>query len=303
MSDTDCEISAHFESKLSQAIKDDTSFIRDHMPVILASVEAIKHDRDHAHIEDLKAWISPVDSLSQQSDILRRRHEGTGQWFMNTPQFAEWLHPANTGRVLFATGIPGAGKTTIAAIVIDHLMTNVQSSTTGIAWLYFNYKSRNEQTEVGLLAALLKHLIQDRTPDIVKIVETLQGICAARKSSPTPGELKKVLQYVLASFSIVYIVVDALDECPSEDGTRRQLMGHLRELQSCTDLRVMVTSRHIPEIVEAFQDAASVELRAHDEDVIRFVAGQMDRLPRCIQRDVELQRLVQEKITGAIDGM
>jgi hypothetical protein len=116
-------------------------------------------------------------------------------------------------------------------------------------------------------------------------------------------ELKKTLQDVLANLSTVYIVIDALDECPSDDGTRRQLMACILELQSCTDLRLMVTSRHIPEIADEFQDAIAIEVRAHDEDVTRFVTGQMDRLPRCIQRDAELQKLVREKITGAIDGM
>jgi Cdc6-like AAA superfamily ATPase len=286
-------------SKLSQAIKDDTGFI----PAIHTSIETIKQDKDRAQLESLKAWISPTDVVSQQSDILRRRHEGTGQWFLNTSEFAEWLRPSNTGRTLFCVGIPGAGKTMLAAVTINHLMTKMQSSTTGIAWLYCNYKSRNEQTEIELLAALLKHLVQDETPGVVKIVKTLQEQCASRKSKPALEELKKTLQDVLASLSTVYIVIDALDECPSDDGTRRQLLACIRELQSCTDLRLMVTSRHIHEITDKFQDATTIEVRAHDEDVTRFVTGQMDRLPRCIQRDAELQKLVQEKITGAIDGM
>jgi predicted glycosyltransferase len=191
----------------------------------------------------------------------------------------------------------------LAAVTINHLMTKMQSSTTGIAWLYCNYKSRNEQTEIELLAALLKHLVQDETPGVVKIVKTLQEQCAARRSKPALEELKKTLQDVMASLSTVYIVIDALDECPSDDGTRRQLLACIRELQSFADLRLMVTSRHIHEITDEFQDATTIEVRAHDEDVTRFVTGQMDRLPRCIQRDAELQKLVQEKITGGIDGM
>jgi Cdc6-like AAA superfamily ATPase len=292
-----------YKSKLSQAIKDDTGFIRDHVPVIQASIETIKQDRDRAQLQKLKAWLSSTDFVSQQSDIFRRRHEGTGQWFLDTPEFAEWLHPSQAGRTLLCTGIPGAGKTMIAAVVIDHLVTKVQSSTIGVAWLYCNYKSRSEQTGIDLLAALLNHLVQDEKAGIVEIVRSLHDQCAAEKSRPSLEDLKKALKEVLTHFSIVYIVIDAIDECSSENGTRRQLLDHLRELQRCTDIRLMVTSRTIPEIVDEFQDATTVEVRAHDEDVTRFVAGQMDRLPRCIQRDADLQRLVREKITGAIDGM
>jgi Cdc6-like AAA superfamily ATPase len=291
------------KSKLSQAIKDDTGFIRDHVPVIHASIETIKQDRDRAQLQKLKAWLSSTDFVSQQSDIFRRRHEGTGQWFLDTPEFAEWLHPSQAGRTLLCTGIPGAGKTMIAAVVIDHLVTKVQSSTIGVAWLYCNYKSRNEQTEHELLAALLKHLVRDETTGVAKVVKELQEQCAARESRPAPEDLKKALQDVLAYYSVVYVVIDALDECSSEDGSRRQLLDHLRELKSCTDVRLMVTSRIIPEIVDEFREAATIEVRAHYEDVTRFVAGQIDRLPRCIQRDAELQKLVQDKITGAIEGM
>ncbi|KAF2788638.1 hypothetical protein K505DRAFT_353067 [Melanomma pulvis-pyrius CBS 109.77] len=49
----------HF--KLSQAIKDDTNFIRTHIPVI-------------------QSGISPTDYPAQQSDIIKRRQEGTGQY-------------------------------------------------------------------------------------------------------------------------------------------------------------------------------------------------------------------------------
>jgi hypothetical protein len=191
----------------------------------------------------------------------------------------------------------------IAAVAIDHLVNQIQSSTTGVAWLYCNYKSPDEQAENELLAALLKHLVQDDTTGVASIVKGLHEQCAARESRPAPSDLKKALQDVLACYSIVYIVIDALDECSSEDGSRRQLLDHLRELRTCTDIRLMVTSRNIPEIVDEFREDATVDVRAHDEDVARFVAGQMDRLPRCIQRDTELQILVQEKITGAIDGM
>jgi hypothetical protein len=191
----------------------------------------------------------------------------------------------------------------MAAVTIDFLTTQVQSSTTGVAWIYCNYKSRSEQTGIELLSALLNHLVQDETPGVVEIVRSLHEQCVAEKSRPSLEDLKKALEEVLANFSIVYIVIDAIDECSSEDGTRRQLLDHLRGIQRCTDIRLMVTSRTIPEIVDEFQDAITVEVRAHDQDVIRFVAGQMDRLPRCIQRDAGLQRLVREKITGAIDGM
>lgn len=65
----------------------------------------------------------------------------------------------------------------------------------------------------------------------------------------------------------------------------------------------MVTARFIPDIEDAFRGALRLEVQASEEDVKRFVAGQIFRLPRCIQRDPALQILLQEKIVDAVDGM
>jgi hypothetical protein len=37
--------------------------------------------------------------------------------------------------------------------------------------------------------------------------------------------------------------------------------------------------------------------------VRQFVAGQIDRLPGCIRRSSELQKMVQDGIAEAVDGM
>jgi hypothetical protein len=53
-------------------------------------------------------------------------------------------------------------------------------------------------------------------------------------------------------------------------------------------MRLMVTSRFVPKVEDTFRLALRLEVKASDEDVQQFVAGQIHRLPVCIQRDVEL---------------
>lgn len=106
---------------------------------------------------------------------------------------------------------------------------------------------------------------------------------------------------MLAHYSSAHIVIDALDEC--QDATRRQFLAKLRDLQAARDIRLLVTSRFIPNIEDAFREALRLEVQASREDVKRFVAGQTYQLPACIQRSIVLQEMVQEKITDAVDGM
>lgn len=67
-----------------------------------------------------------------------------------TPEFTKWLNgPTKT---LFCPGIPGAGKTTITAIVIDQLLKVVWSDAVGVAYVTATM-AKVDQNAAGLLAA------------------------------------------------------------------------------------------------------------------------------------------------------
>lgn len=168
--------------------------------------------------------------------------------------------------------------------------------------MYFNYKAREEQDVSRMLAAILKQLVQAR-PLLMGPVEQLHKQHADRGTRPSPDEVFNALQDVLSQYSAVHIVVDALDESRDDNGTWLQFLARLRDLQTGRDVRLMATSRFIPEIVAWFNEALKLEVQASKEDVKRFVAGQIYRLPKCIQNDPVLQEIVQEKIMEAVDGM
>jgi len=245
-------------------------------------------------------WLSPTDFPAQQHDIISRREEGTGQWFLDTPKFKRWL--LGYKKTLFCPGIPGAGKTMIAAIAIDHLYQKTLSDDIGITYLFCNYKVQTDQNASSLLAALLKQLVQSR-PDIATPVTRMYEDHSKRRSRPSFDEIFKALQSICSSYTAVYIIVDALDECANRDGARDRLIDKLRELQGRVDVRLLFTSRFISEITQKFELDLTLEVHASEADVRRFVAGQMPRLPNCIRRDDELKRIVQNKIVKAVDGM
>ncbi|EON63613.1 hypothetical protein W97_02841 [Coniosporium apollinis CBS 100218] len=261
---------------MSQAIKNDTDLVRKSIPALEMGIDAVQQEQNRQQCHNLSEWISSTDFPTQQSDFIARRQEGTG--------------------------IPGAGKTITAAITINHLLRTVQNNTTRVAYVYCNYNAQADQTTTSLLSAILKQLAQAR-PSIPEPVARLYDCYAKRKTRPSLEEIINALQSVLSNYSSAYVVVDALDECPDKHGTRSQLLAKLRDLQSKTDLRLMVTSRFIPDIKNTFKSTPRLEVRASNADVKRFVAGQMYRLPKCVQRDDELQGFVQDRIADAVDGM
>ena len=293
-------------SELSQANKDNTLFARDDIPMLQTNVVTVPDTQtlqlDAQKLQQhrtIMQWLSPTDFQAQQHDIISRRQEGTGQWFLDCPEFKRWLQGAD--RILFCPGIPGAGKTMMAAIAINYLSRLVQADV-GLAYVFCNYKSHVNQSLYGLLSALLKQLVQSRT-DISVPVTRLYDYHFKRESRPLLDEISTALSTVCSSYAKVYVVVDALDECTNHDRTRNQLIENLRELQTRTNVRLLFTSRFIPEIMERFRSTPVLKIRASEKDIKRFVANQIPLLPSCIGRDDELTRTVQSKIVKAIDGM
>jgi Cdc6-like AAA superfamily ATPase len=242
-------------------------------------------------------WLSPTDFPAQQHDIITRREGGTGQWFLETLEFKRWLQGCD--KTLFCSGIPGAGKTMMAAIAIDHLCKTAQSDEIGIAYLFCNYKAQADQSAPSLLAALLKQLVQSR-PDIAAPVTHMYDDHSKRNNRPSLDEILRSLQSVCSDYTTVYIIVDALDECTDKDGNRGRLIDKLRELQATTDVRLLFTSRSIPDITQKFEPNPMLEVRAREEDVRRFVACQMSRLPKY---EEQLKSAIQDRIVEAVDGM
>jgi len=250
--------------------------------------------------QNILTWLSSLEFPLQQNDFISRRQEGTGKWLIKSDEFKTWVN--GTREILFCPGIPGAGKTILTSIVIDHLSNTVQDRSVGVAYIYCNYQSQSEQTPISLLASVLKQLLQNRLliPDEVK---DLYQSHISRKTTPTLDEVLKVLHSEMSRYSQVYVLVDALDECNDKDGQRQILVSKLRALQAANAVNLMVTSRFNPKIEKEFEKAQKLEIRASDEDVHRYLEGQMDRLSSCITENVDLQKLIISKIIDVVDGM
>jgi Cdc6-like AAA superfamily ATPase len=196
------------------------TYMHNDSKVIKVGVDAIQQDQDRQRHRLIMDWLSAADFPAQQSDFIARRQEKTGLRFLNSPKFTDWV--SGTNQTLFCPGIPGAGKTMMAAIAVDHLQKTVQSADVGVAYIYCNYTRQADQTTSSLLAAMLKQLVQDR-PSIAKPVSSLYDHHEVPRTRPSVEETLGALRSVLADYSRMYVVIDALDECVHDD--RRELLG------------------------------------------------------------------------------
>jgi hypothetical protein len=204
---------------------------------------------------------------------------------------------------LFCPGIPGAGKTICTSIAVYDLITRFQNdSSIGIAYLYCNFRRKDEQKAQDLLASLLKQLSQERSslPDSVKALYDQHRDKRTRLSFE---EISRALYSVATTYSRVFIIVDALDECQPSEGCRTTFLTEIFNLQAKSGANIFATSRFIPEITERFEGSMLLEIRASEHDVRRYVDGHMSHLPSFVRRSPDLQEEIKTEIVKAVDGM
>ena len=212
------------------AIQHDTSAIRDMTTNIAANVATVEQGlastEQRNHKQAILDWIPQADYAYRQKDIICTRRDGTGKWFLERAEFQAWIQ--GTHKTIFCPGNPGAGKTVIAATVVDYLMREAYTTSTAILYLYCEYKRQDEQDTEHLISALLRQAVY-ATFAVPLLVQETYNYHIKRNTRPSLNELRKLFQSTVENFSTVYVIVDALDECKRD--ARPQFLSFLRELR------------------------------------------------------------------------
>ncbi|KAK6523104.1 hypothetical protein TWF694_006002 [Orbilia ellipsospora] len=252
-----------------------------------------------AYTKDLLCQIAPsrIESEKKITDVLA----GTGQWLLDSPEFNAWVEGET--KTLFCPGIPGAGKTILAAILIESLHSRFHDDPKiGIAYLYCNFRRQDEQKAEDLVASLLKQLAQRLSP-FPECVKSLYDYHRKRSTLPHLDEVSGILQSVACLFSRVFLVIDALDECREAGSCRANFLAEIFSLQAKSRTGLLVTSRFVPEVVKIFTGSTTLEVRASKEDVQRYVSGHLGQLRPFVAKNRQLQEEIKTSVSEAVDGM
>ncbi|KAJ7266795.1 ankyrin repeat domain-containing protein [Mycena rebaudengoi] len=203
---------------------------------------------------------------------------------------------------LWCHGIPGTGKTVLSSVVVNYLQAQFQpSGNIGVACLYLNHKEGDLQSPENLLASLWWQLVIGKP--LVASVHKLYEHHHDRRTRPLVQEIDNVLCGVIAEYSKVYFVIDALDEYPEDQ--RHWLLNHLATLGPKTN--VMLTSRpHITLNPTHFPEIHTLEICATEDDIRRYVDSHIQMSPRLlrhVQSQPELHQEIEAKILNNVEGM
>lgn len=281
------------------------------------AVEWLRDSQQDKDYEKMLQWISPLSFHLVHNDNLQRRHGDTGDWILREPSFESWVSAdLNT---LCCEGIPGAGKTIIASIVVNHLRLRGESkgsdhghlhSTTGLldsslTYVFCTFKERNNQTAENLFGSIVKQLAEAYSKRFSPFVKELYQTRNETHERPLLADFVSMLGSMLRSFRTNYIVVDALDECADE--TKDSLMNGFETLQQICSLKLLFTLR--PGTATGLLDlnkTGFMEIRARDEDIGEYISSRIASERRSFasfKKKPELIALAIDTITVSSRGM
>ena len=183
-----------------------------------------------------------------------------------------------------------------------------------IAYFYFDFRDVDKQNRRDLLPSLLTQLSDQshRHCDILNDRYLKHGSGAQK---PSEDELIQCLKemLMLPDQQHVYIVIDALDECPDTSGLpspREQVLDLVKELVelSSPNLRLCVTSRPEIDIRRALEPLTSLRVSLHEQsgqrrDIVDYVTSVVQSDAKMRRWRDEDKKLVIKTLSERADGM
>jgi hypothetical protein len=239
---------------------------------------------------------------------LKLRHPLTGLWLTEAEPFRHWLHTRNSK--LWLSGIPGAGKTVLAASVIEETI-NESNVNKAVAYFYCDYKDDRRQDPINILGSLATQLARQNEKSFDLLQELYLTYHPKDKPSARPesSDLADTIRRMTSLFVDVSIIIDGLDECGK---STIDLVESLVSLGSdiSSNTRTLFLSRDEHDIRELLEDHYShIQIAAHSEDLRLYVAAEISTRTQRTGRgklrikNPELKQHIMETLVDRADGM
>ncbi|KAJ5959558.1 uncharacterized protein N7479_006708 [Penicillium vulpinum] len=192
-------------------------------------------------LKKIREWLQPTPYDLEGSEFSRHLESylvGTGQWLISTNTYQQW-HQSDTNGLLWIKGIPGSGKSVMAASIIHQL----RKENVPVLFFFFRQIIDANHQPVAVL--------RDWLCQILPFSPTLQAklkkdYLEKERSidSLAANDLWKNTRFALTTFPKAYCVVDALDEMDQGNDDFLQALVELGQWRPA-NLKVLILSRPV----------------------------------------------------------
>ncbi|KAJ5207447.1 hypothetical protein N7472_003895 [Penicillium cf. griseofulvum] len=177
-------------------------------------------EQDNKMKDGIFDWIRAGDDLDLRGHLQmysERRHAETCEWLFDEPEFQRWRDDLTTN-VFWYNAPLGSGKTVLSSAVINHLAAK-NLPTAYYFYSFSDFTLRKAITGPRALALQLLNIIKTGIPDTV--VELYQSEMAQHaRYMHIPSVAVDTVNRILKGCSLVYVIVDGLDECVDDQRMR-----------------------------------------------------------------------------------
>ncbi|KAL2803140.1 hypothetical protein BJX63DRAFT_412986 [Aspergillus granulosus] len=280
-----------FRQSTLHKLGENISEMRDNISVALGALQLNDHGELHVGITEIKRflqsiqseqvssqireWLKAPDATIDHNSASAKSSKGTGLWLIQSTQFTDWIAQGNS--FLWLNGFAGCGKSVLCSIATQHILQQrVQG--VGVAFFYFTFREKSKLDESAMIRAMLLQLSaqhQECAADLARVYNS-------HKLGTAPTHtLIEALQCMFKRFQQIYVLVDALDECPKYVKRDRvlEVLSGMRQW-GLPGLHLLVTSRDESDIRRALDPKRDedIALRGNsgvDDDINSFIKSQL----------------------------
>ena len=202
-----------------------------------------------------------------------------------------------------------------SSAIIRHITALCEHEQAHLAYFYFDFRDEKKQNARNLITSLLSQLsaFSDTCCDVISLLYSRHGKGTRKPSDDDLMDCLKQMLSVLAERQI-YIVMDALDECPDDSGwpktPREEVLYVVQDLVGLhlPNLRICVTSRPEVDIRSILNQLTIYAVSLHNQaeqrkGIADYVSITVNSDRRMREWPDEDKELVIKELSKRADGM
>ncbi|MCJ1347463.1 hypothetical protein MMC31_005688 [Peltigera leucophlebia] len=194
-------------------------------------------------------------------------------------------------------------STVSSSVIIEQLKANCASKPNlAIAYFYFDFNESEKQNATSFVTTLIAQLC-NHVVGLPEKLKELYRACNNGRGVATLDALRAALFAVVDKFGDVFIVADALDECPNNENLREELLELIKDMstQSSSNIHLLVTSRPEPDIEELLLSLSttrviSIQGSPIEADIKSYICHEISSESKLKKFPVEEQEKIKKRL-------
>lgn len=197
-----------------------------------------------------------------------------------------------------------------SSVIIEQLKVNCDSKPNlAIAYFYFDFNESEKQNATNFVTSLIAQLC-NHVVDLPEKLKELYKACNNGRGLAALDTLLAALYAMAEKFDDVFIVADALDECPNDGTLREELLELIKDMstRSSSNIHFLVTSRLESDIEELLLSLSTTRVipiqgSSLEADINSYICNEISSNPKLKKIPIEEQKKIEKHLIAGANGM